>query len=206
MATSYATLAQVREFGKFKSGETDDDDLLTNLITRVSAMFDAWTGYHSGFVPSDDETRYYDADAIAVDAYDDGVRVGDLLLEDTLVSITSLTNGDGDATAISSDDYFLMPRSFERKHFIRIKEASSVDFEFDTDGYVVVAGKYGYTLTTPEDVRQAVIEAVLHLYDRAKNKRHSGNEVKQSMDGIQITLNSMPKSFKAAVDQYKKKV
>lgn len=206
MATSYATLSEVREFGKFKVAETDDDTLITNLITRVSKMFDQWTGYTSGFVPDADETRYYTEDDVADDDYGDGVKAGDLVMDGTLLSITSLTNGDTDATAIAGSEYFLMPRSFERKHYIRIKEASSVDWEFDTDGYVVVVGKFGYTLTTPDDVKQAVIETVLHLYDKAKDKRFTSNQVKVSMDGVRITLENVPHVMKAAVDYYKKKV
>lgn len=202
MATDYATLDEVREFGVFAAADTANDTMLTNLITRTSALIDTKCGRE--IVPSADATHYFSPEDIAVDNLDGGIKIGDLMLDETLVSITSLTNGDG--TAIAGTEYFLLPRSYERKSYIRMKEASTVSWDFDTDGYIAVVGKWGYTLTIPEDVRQACIEMVLYCFHRRGDNIMVTDRPQQSMDGTRFLPAAWTLYGKEVYEFYRKRV
>lgn len=202
MATDYCTREEVRAFGKFKDDQTQYDDLLDDLIDRVSALMNNKIGRI--IVPDADATHYFTQDAIADCAYDGGIQMGDLILDDTLLSVTTLTNGNGDA--IASSEYFLMPRSFERKSYIRIKEASTVSWEFDTDGYIAVAGRWGYSAAIPEDVRQAAIEMVLYCYHRAGDSLMQADRPQQSMDGTRYLPIAWTMFGKEVYEYYRRRV
>jgi len=179
MATDYCTLAEVRAFGVFKEEDTANDGLLDDLIDSISALMDNKCGRL--IVPAADATHYFAAADIADCEYDGGIKIGDLMLDDTLVSITTLTNGNGDA--IAATEYFLMPRSYERKSYIRIKEASTVSWDFADDGFIAVAGKWGYAVAIPADVKQAAIEMVLYCFHRRGDNLLQTDRPQQSMDG-----------------------
>jgi len=202
VATDYCTLEQLREYGKFKLTETVDDTLLANLIDRVSTLFDNKCG--RAIVPSADATHYFSEFDIADCDDDSGIRVGDLILDETLVTITTLTNGNGDA--IAGTEYFLLPRSYERKSYIRIKDASTVSWDFDTDGYIAVVGKWGYTATVPEDVRQAVIESVLYTYHRRGDDLKITDRPQVSQDGTRYLPIAWTQFAKEVIEYYRKKV
>ena len=202
MATEYCTLAEVRAYGKFKTAETNDDALLEDLITRVSALFDNKCG--RVIVANADATHYFTQDDIADCETDGGIKIGDLVLDDTLVAITTLTNGDG--TAIAGTEYFLMPRAYERKSYIRIKEASTVSWEFDTDGYIAVAGRWAYAASAPEDVKQAVIESVLYTYHRRGDNFMQTDKPQQSMDGTRFMPIAWTQFAKEVIEHYRKRV
>ncbi len=202
MATDYCTLDEVRAFGKFKTAETLDNTLLENLIDRVCTLFDNKCG--RVIVASADTTHYFTQDDIADCEYDGGIKIGDLMLDDTLVAITTLTNGDG--TAIAGTEYFLMPRSYERKSYIRIKEASSVSWEFDDDGYIAVAGRWAYAASTPDDVKQAVIESVLYTYHRRGDNFMTTDRPQQSMDGTRYLPVAWTQFAKEVIEHYRKRV
>ena len=202
MATDYCTLDEVREFGKFKTAETADNTLLESLITRVSALFDNKCG--RVIVADADTTHYFTQDDIADCDYDGGIKIGDLMLDDTLVAITSLTNGD--ATVIASSDYLLLPRAYERKSYIRIKEASTVSWDFDDDGYIEVVGRWAYAASTPEDVKQAVIESVLYTYHRRGDNFMTTDKPQQSMDGTRFLPIAWTMFAKEVIEHYRKRV
>ena len=43
-------------------------------------------------------------------------------------------------------------------------DTSGVSWEWDTDGWVTVAGTWGYATTTPEDIRQAAVRLASFYY------------------------------------------
>ena len=202
MATDYCTLANVREFGKFAASDTAHNTLIENLIDRVSALFDLDCG--RVIVPNADSTHYFTLDDIADCDMEGGIKTGDLVLDDTLLSVTTLTNGNGDS--IASSEYFLMPRSYERKSFIRIKEASTVAWDFDTDGFIAVAGRWGYTASVPEDIRQAAIETVLYNFHRAGEAMKVVDRPQTSLDGVTYHPIQWTVFAKQVLKQYRKRV
>lgn len=202
MATDYCTLEEVRAFGQFKSDDTGNNTLLESLIDRVCTLIDNKCG--RVIVPDADATHYFTADDIADCDYEGGIRIGDLMLDDTLLSVTTLTNGNGDS--IASSEYFLMPRSYERKSYIRIKDASSVSWEFDDDGYIAVAGRWGYTATVPADVKQAAIEMVLYCFHRRGDNLMKTDRPEQSMDGTRFLPAAWTQFGKEVYEYYRRRV
>lgn len=202
MATDYCTLTEVREFGKFADDDTQNDDLLENLIVRVSALINIKTG--RAFAPDADATHYFTQDDIADCDYDGGIKIGDLMLDDTLLSVTTLTNGNG--ATIAGTEYFLMPRSYERKSYIRIKEASVVAWEFDTDGAIAVAGRWGYSATVPQDVKHAAIEMTLYCFHRRGDNMMVTDRPQQSMDGTRFLPAAWTQFGKEVYEHYRRKV
>lgn len=202
MATDYCTLAEVREFGMFETNDTENDALLGNLIDRVCALINNKCG--RVIVPDADETHYFTLDDIADCEYEGGIKIGDLMLDDTLLSVTTLTNGNGDS--IAGTEYFLMPRSYERKSYIRIKEASTVAWEFDTDGYIAVAGRWGYTATVPADVKQAAIEMVLYCFHRRGDNMMVVDRPQQSQDGTRFLPAAWTQFGKEVYEHYRRRV
>ena len=98
---------------------TGQDALFTDLIKSTSRDMEVACGGR-WFYPRI-ETRYYDTP---------GGRALDV--EEDLLAITTLTNGD--ATAIASSDYILMPYFGPPYHQIRLKQSSSVVWTLDSSG------------------------------------------------------------------------
>ena len=117
-----------------------DDALLTDLLDSAQKAIES---YCRRRFEATTTTRYYRADSV----------YGDVLhLDDDLLSVTTLTNGEG--TVITSANYFLEPRNETPKGRIRLK--SGYTWTFNTDGEISIAGSWGWSSTPPADVVQAV--------------------------------------------------
>lgn len=192
----YATLAEVRAYGSFKSEDLGNDDLLEDLITRISRLMDKLTG--RTFAPDADATFYLSIDA---------VEGRDLFLGELdypLLSISSLKNGDG--TTIASTEYLLLPRGAPRFHTIRLKEMSDVDWEDSAngDGFIEITGKWGWSTTVPEEIRLATIEAVAFIFKQRKTIEES-ERAQVSGDGVLLMPAMLPKRSWTLLEHYKKK-
>lgn len=141
MATAinaYATLQhfkdRIRSTGQDISVDVIDDDLITRLLEDASRYIDDST--NRTFYPRV-ETRYYDTP-----------RGLELDLDDDLLEVISLTNGDDNT--ISSSYYRLLPANKPPYSQIKIKDVSvsAVQWEWgtsgDAEGVIEVAGVWGY--------------------------------------------------------------
>lgn len=150
---NYCTVAQVKAL--ISATESGDDALLAVLVTRASALVDQ----HTGRTFADrSETRTFTPGTDT-----DGLT---LLLDDDLISITTLTNGDG--TVIAAASYKLLPLNHTPKHAIRLLASSGLSWTYtdDAEGAISVNGKWGYCLSAscPADVVQATARLALWLY------------------------------------------
>lgn len=150
---SYANLSVLKQYMGISATTTTDDVLLQDFLDRAADWIDNHTGYN--FWP-ETETRYYEDDAT-----DDRI----LYLDRGLVSVTTLTNGDDDATTITSSDYWLLPRQGGPPYYaIRLKSDTTTTWEFDVDCWVSVAGTWGWSSTPPAPVVQANIRLAAYYY------------------------------------------
>lgn len=98
----YCTLDDFKKFitasGHSLNADDIDDLVIEDIIERASRKFDGLCGRH--FYPRVD-TRYYSVP-------DDDI----LWLDDDLLAVTTLTNGD--ANTIASTNYHLLPRRISR--------------------------------------------------------------------------------------------
>ena len=139
----YCTVAHVKAAGRLNiSGSTYDTELAA-LVTAASRWIDRHCNMPvDSFAATAQVTRYYDINTIVYKA---------LFLDAPLLSLTTLTNGDG--TTISSDNYWLEPRNISPKWQITLKSGHS--WNFATDGWVSVAGVWGFSTDAPQPVIEA---------------------------------------------------
>lgn len=192
----YATKEDVRQYGKFNDGDVKHDELIESLITKVSRLIDTLTG--RTFAPSADTIEYLDF--CKVEGRD--LFLGEL--NNPLLSVTTLKNGDG--TTIASTEYLLIPRGSSRFHTIRLKEVSSVDWEESSNGdsFIEITGKWGYSTTVPEDIKLATIEATNYIFQQ-RQAVESAERAQVGADGIVLLPSMLPKRTLVVIESYKKK-
>lgn len=153
----YAVATDVFAYGEFSEDEQDDTDIqsrIEDLITVVSTRFDIIA--NRAIMAGGDTTRYFDLR----EAQDGRV----LYLDDFIVSITSVTNGDGDS--IANDKYTLLPFNSVRKSMIRLKADSGISWEYDEDTPIAIVGEWAFypAGTVPDDINLACVKAVWAEY------------------------------------------
>lgn len=158
MPYEYTSLEAVREALNMTSTETDDDSFLEMLILRAS---EAITNHCNRRFIAESDTRYFDA---LEDV--DGMT---LFLDEDLVSVTTLTNGDGEV--LSANAYVFEPRNGTPKYAIRLKAGSGKTWTFqsDSENAISVLGTWGYASSAPHPIQQACIRLVVYWYKLRKN-------------------------------------
>lgn len=194
----YATLEDIRQYGDYGVDDTGDDSQIITLIPIASLMLERWTGRRWGV--SSDETHYFGIADVC------GRDLNLYQKKHPLLSITTLTNGDTAATTIASSEYFLLPRGLTRYHTIRLKDASTVSWTFDTDGYVSVAGKWGWSTSTPVDINQACIQLVLYMLRRNDSIGTDADKMAVSDEGALLLPPTLPKELRNTIQWYRNKV
>lgn len=196
---AYATTAEVKTYlGITESG---DDTLIGSLIDRATGIINRYTGRK--FEASVSTARYYTRHA--VDRLDSSV----LLVDEDLLTVTELLNGDDATTTISSGDYWLYPfnASAEGAPYwgIKLKEDTDHDgWEFDTDGRVKVTGTWGYAATVPDAIKHATIRLAGYLYRQRDSQVFETTA--DPMTGQMIIPPGMPKDVRLILDGYKRLV
>ena len=112
---SYATLAEFKNYKDISSTDADDDGVIEDLLEEASRYIDGET--NRTFYPRV-ETRYFSVPETLGRQLD---------LDDDLLAITTLTNGD-DGT-IASTEYNLLPKNKTPYYAIKLKEASTEYWE-----------------------------------------------------------------------------
>jgi len=148
----YCTLAEAKsQINTRNPSGTISDDFLSAIITDCSREIDEHCDRH---FYADYATRTFDA---LEDVYG-----YDLMLDEDLIGVTTITNGD--STTVSSSDYVLRPANENPKYKIRLKRGSSVSWTYqnDPEDAISVEGTWGYNDGTvpPEVIKRATIRLV----------------------------------------------
>lgn len=186
----YCTAAQVKAAGRLNiSGATYDTELAA-LVTAASRWIDRATwGLDNAFAASGNVARYYDVSAI-------NGRI--LHLDAPLLSVASLTNGDGNT--IASGSYLLTPRNSTYYWDIGLKSAYS--WTFVIDGFVTVTGVWGFSTAVPDPIREATAMLAGWMFKRfqaALQDNAASPELGQLVYGEAI-----PKQVLALIRPYKR--
>ena len=175
-----------------------DDSLLSDLLDRITVMMNSYLGRPQTAVAG---TRYYSKDA----RDPDNGRI--LWVDADLQTITTLTNGDSDATVIPDTEYWLLDRNSGPPYYaIELESASTYSWEWDEDGWVSVLGTWGYAASgsEPDDLLQACLEWAAYAY---RKRDAPFLEVVGFEEGGIITIpQGMPASVKMALEPYKRLV
>jgi hypothetical protein len=146
---AYINWANVKQYLDITG--TSDDALGAALVARAQAGIEQHCKRRFEAVTA---TRYFDVPE------DDT-----LWLDEDLLSITTLTNGD--SIVIAAASYVLLPKNILPKYAIKLKENTSTVWEGSTttDYQVIsVAGTWGYSTTPPADIVMAAVRWAAWLY------------------------------------------
>jgi len=135
---TYATLAEFKDYWKSRGStnatDTADDVVIDNLLENASRFLDSKTARY--YYPRI-EARVYDVPDVDRHTLD---------LDADLQEIITFTNGD--ASAISSTQYNLLPRNYSPKHALQLKQNSTLIWEPDSngdyEGVITLTGIFGY--------------------------------------------------------------
>lgn len=183
------TLSDLR--AHIKIAGTADDTLLQFSIDSAQDKIEEHTRrvFDAGTATA---TRYYPNDPYLFN----GSR---LYLDNELLSVTTLVNGDGGT--ISASDYWLQPRNTPPYAIIELK--TNEVWSFNTDGEVAVTGVWGYSATAPYDVQFACRELATYYY---RIKSASVFEMVGSPDGPNMPMpRDIPKNVAGILEPFRKK-
>ena len=193
ITNGYTTLAQFKTYLPIKTPDTVDDALIEQCIEAASRAIDKYTN-RTFYART--QTRLYN-----VPGWQTGFeRV--LYLDDDLLTVTTLTNGDG--TVIAAADYLLLPYNTSPKYAVRIKPTSGLDWQASADGetlaVISVAGTWGYSASAPDDIEQVCLMVATDLY---KKRSGQGEEAAQVTGaGVVIRPAGMPKAAREMLQNY----
>ena len=188
--TMYQLFRQMRDYKGV--GEATDDGLLFNLLERAFQMAET---YCERKFEATTATRYYEMDAVDGDY---------LYLDDDLISVTTLTNGDDSATTIGSDYYWLWPRNDSPPYWaIRLKDSQTTySWERDEGYFISVLGSWGWGATVPADVAQAIIRLTTYYYDQKDAGVYDVTAF--PAEGVITVPQGMPRDVKLLLDPYRR--
>lgn len=119
-----------------------------------------------------------------------------LPLDRDLLSISTLTNGDG--TVISSTGYWLEPRN-STTCYQQIRLRSTESWSFDTDGEIEIAGTWGYTTGPDATIKRLTLETAAYLYKMRDNPVSDVTAIPEL--GSIVVPKGMPIHVKFALDK-----
>lgn len=181
---AYATLQQLRDYLKIPTAQTGDDTtLLSPSIARAQSIIERVTS--KVYEASIDSTKRFDAvrDVCGAQLFFDNQWI---------ISITSVTNGDG--VSVSSSSYVTEPRNTGPWYGLRMKASASSIWTFSTDpeDAIAIVGKWAYALSAPDYIVQATIRLAAYLY---RQKDNAGGEADRPLltgDGVTIMPQALP--------------
>lgn len=188
----YAELDDVRLYLGAGATATGDDPLIMNMIEAAQSIIDNYTERRFEAVTA---TRYYESEH---------VEDNDLWLDEDLLTITTLTNGDSSSTTIPSTEYWLVPYNETPKYVIRLMPGSSYTWEFDTDYRVSVAGTWGFSETPPWAVKQAAARLAAFLYRQKDANVFDVTVIPEA--GIMTIPQGLPQDVERLLSPYKRMI
>lgn len=190
----YCTISDLKAYTGITG--TGDDSLLYECVLRAQAAIERYTG--RVFEVPADTTRYFDASTDV-----DG-RL--LLLGTDLAQITTVTNGDADSTVIASAYYVTEPRNAAPYYAIRLLSSSGYAWEYtnDPENAISVTGRWGYSVTAPDDVVQAALQWATYLY-RVKDSQILDTQLMPEQ-GIMVVPQGIPKGVTELLKPYKVRI
>ena len=149
---NYTTLPIVKEYLHLPAKESDA--MLAKLITRASAIIDAYCG--RWFVPLIETRQFQPAGSHITGRL--------LLLDADLLSVSAITVGDGELLNPSS--YILRPVNWPPYFGVSLKQNSMLRWgTFGGLGSLIsVSGTWGYALAVPDPVAAAAVRLTSWLY------------------------------------------
>lgn len=196
----YCSLAEFKSYARITSSDSVDDSVIENLVEAASRYIDNETQrtFYSRLL----ETRYFDCPH---GTNDDRL----LWLDDDLQSIDVGGLVNGDTTVITSAYYHLVPKNTTPKFALRLKSSSAYAWEPDTDGnfesVISITGTWGYSATTPDEIKLACMMTVRSMYARRTGENISSTSLATAA-GVVVTPEGVPDEAKQIINAYRRLV
>jgi len=186
----YGELLDLKQDGRLNIVGDAYDAALILLLTACSRWIDAYCRVPvDGFCATAQSTHYFGRSDVKGDT---------LMLDDPLVSVAALTNGDG--AVLAGDAYRLLPRNASPKWSIELRSGNA--WQWSVDGEIAVTGVWGAAATVPEPVREACIVLVAWMFKRYQAGLQDVTAVPEI--GQAIYAESVPKQVRALLAPYKR--
>ena len=185
---AYCTATDVKNYLGISGAS--DDTLLGTLVSAAQQAIDMFT--RRTFEASADATRYFDYSSEYIDG-------PDLLLDDDLCAITTVTNGD--SVVVASDERTTVPRNKTPYYVIRLLSDSGVTWTYDDEwmGAISVVGRWAYSTTAPADIKQACIRLAAYMYRQKDAQMYDVTAIEA---GVVVRPFGMPPDIKAMLQPY----
>lgn len=203
----YITTAALKSYLRISSAT--DDSLLADAISGACGTIDAIT--HRIFsperihIPNDDgssdpfATRHYTplSDRIGGDLVDNYT----LRLNYDMVTLTSITNGDGSNVPLNA--VVTIPADTRPFGFIQIKTASGYFWTYSgsPEQSISVYGKWGYSLSAPAAIKRAATRLAALLY-RQRDGSPNTDDAIATAEGVYLASGKIPDSVMKMISPY----
>lgn len=191
---SYASLTDFKNYAAITSSDSADDDVIQVCLDAAGAFIDKYTYRH--FEPVTQTRRF--------DTPDDEM----LYLDDDLLSVTTITNGDG--TEVTSSQYSLQPANIAQKWGVKLKGSSGVTWEDDSaddpEQAIQIKGVWGYDYSIPADIANVCLSIALKIYRRRTNSPDNTGAATVTGAGVVITPSDVSKADLMMLNNYKRMI
>lgn len=201
---AYVSTAQLKTYMGITG--TGDDALLALCVDRAQHTIESYT--NRVFESTADTTRKYTP---IIDRLYSGFGFNGDLIDDytldtqyDLISITSITNGDG--SSIPTASVVTLPINFTPSYAIRIKQASGYFWTYtgSPEASVSIVGRFGYSLTAPANIQQATLRLASQMY-RQRDGSPDLSDTIISADGSTIVNAAMRSDVRALLNPYRRR-
>ena len=176
--------------------QTTDDDLLQEAIEDAQSYIESQT---NRVFEETTDTKYFSRHAL--DDYNSRV----IHLNDDLLTVTTLTNGDSSDTVLSSSDYWLLDRNDGPPyHQVMLKVDIDDHWEWDTDKWVSILGTWGYSERPPKDIVRACVALAAYFYRQKDAQVFDTTAVLES--GALVVPQGIPATVTRILERYKRYV
>lgn len=190
---AYIVLSDLRQY--LGVDETSDDALIQESIQAAQTYIESQTNRS---FEATTETRYYERSAL--NGWNS--RLLDLL-DDDLLTVTTLTNGDSSATVIAAANYWLTPRNEGPPYSgVLLKTDISDYWQWDTDYWVSIAGTWGYSTTAPGDIKQACLVLAAYLFRQKDSQVFDVTAIPEA--GVITIPAGIPSTVTKVIERYKR--
>ena len=182
---SYTTTAAVKTYLGITN--SDDDTLIGLLVTAAERIIETYT--QRDFEVGADSTRYFTP---GCDTHDSALSLD----EDLAQAPTTITNGDG--IVVTAAQYVLVPRNRAPYHQITLKSSTGLfwTYQNDPEDAVSILGRWGWSVTPPDDIVQAAKRTAGWLYRQRDSQVFDGTafselgviRIKQQLPGDVVQL------------------
>lgn len=200
----YIVFERLKRYLASQSDEPVDDDLLQEFITQAESHIDNSTHRHFEAVV---KTRRFHLGTPT--AWGDGLisalsidNPRELILDDDLLSITTLQDENG-ARTFAASDYVLLPTNESPKYAIVLIDDvwTWVDTPLEA---VIVTGTWGWSVEAPDDIAMATRRLAAFLYRQKDSQVFDTTAVFEG--GVLTIPQGVPRIVQMIINRYRKTV